>query len=193
MGTAGLEPATSRVAVGDSAVASALIKKVPGVSMATEILSANPDLVGLQEVALSRTGPCTESPLPPKDTHVRYDYLKLLLNQLNRGKRRYRVEIAEPEFDFEIWANTDGNEATSAPGCPYGSEINGRLTMRDVILARVGRVLTINPRGGHFATLLQVKPAGVPINVTRGWTEVDASVAGSPRFRFVNTHLLEAF
>ncbi len=159
--------------------------------LAAEILSTKPDLVGLQEVALWRTGPCTESPLPPTATHVRYDYLKLLLNQLNRGKKRYRVVIAEPEFDFEIWVNTDG-KASSNPGCPYGSEINGRLTMRDVILARVGRVRTFDPRGGHYATQLQVKPAGVPTNVTRGWTEVDASVAGSPRFRFVNTHL-EAF
>ncbi len=157
--------------------------------LAAEILSARPDLVGLQEVALWRTGPCTENPIPPKATHVRYDYLKLLLNQLNRGRMRYRVVIAEPEFDFETWIKTGGKPA---PGCPFGSDINGRLTMRDVILARVGRVRTFNPRGGHYATLLQVKPGGVAINVTRGWTEVDASVAGSPRFRFVNTHL-EAF
>ena len=160
--------------------------------LAAEIRSTNPDLIGLQEVALWRTGPCTERPIPPQATHVRYDYLKLLLNQLNRGQTRYRVVIAEPEFDFEIWANTDRNESTSAPGCPYGSEINGRLTMRDVILARVGRVRTFNARGGHFATLLQAKPAGFALSVTRGWTAVDASVAGSPRFRFVNTHL-EAF
>ena len=160
--------------------------------LAAEILSTRPDLIGLQEVALWRTAPCTKNPIPPEATQVRYDYLKLLLNQLNRGKTRYRVVIAEPEFDFEVWANTDGNDATSAPGCPYGSETNGRLTMRDVILARVGRVRTWSPRGGHYATLLQVKPAGVAINVTRGWTEVNASVAGSPSFRFVNTHL-EAF
>jgi endonuclease/exonuclease/phosphatase family metal-dependent hydrolase len=157
--------------------------------LAAEIVATHPDLVGLQEVALWRTAPCTENPIPPKATHVRYDYLKLLLAQLNRGTARYRVVIAEPEFDFEIWANTDGNQSTSGPGCPYGSEINGRLTMRDVILARVGRVRTFKARGGHFATLLQAKPAGVALNVTRGWTAVDASVAGGPRFRFVNTHL----
>ncbi len=39
---------------------------------------------------------------------------------------------------------------------------------------------------------LQVTPAGTKLDVTRGWTAVDASVAGGPRFRFVNTHL-EAF
>ena len=156
--------------------------------LAAEIRSKNPHLVGLQEVALWRTGPCTESPLPPKATHVRYDYLKLLLSQLNRGGQRYRAVIAEPEFDFEVYASTDGNPMSSAPGCVLGSEINGRLTMRDVILARVGRVKTSNARCGHFRTLLQVRPGGVAPDVTRGWTRVDAQVPGSAKFRFVNTH-----
>ncbi len=157
--------------------------------LAAEILGKQPSLVGLQEVALWRTAPCTENPLPPKATHVRYDYLKLLLAQLNKGKRRYRAVIAEPEFDFEVWANTDGNIATGGPGCPLGSEINGRLTMRDVILARVGAVTTSNARGGHFHTLLQEKPAGVALNITRGWTRVDAALPTGTKFRFVNTHL----
>ena len=160
--------------------------------LAAEILRARPDLVGLQEVALWRTGPCTESPIPPKATHVRYDYLALLLKNLNRGARRYRVVIAEPEFDFEVPVNVDGNDQTAAPGCPLGSELNGRLTMRDVILARVGRVRTAHAAGGHFRTLLQVRPGGLAVNVTRGWARVDASVPGSRTIRFVDTHL-EAF
>jgi len=160
--------------------------------LAAEILAKKPDLVGLQEVALWRTAPCTENPLPPRATHVRYDYLKLLMSHLNRGKSRYRVAIAQPEFDFEVYANTDGNEATAMPGCPFGSELNGRLTMRDVILVRVRRVTTSNARGGHFRTVLQLTPGGVSVDVTRGWTRVDVKVAGAARFRFVNTHL-EAF
>ena len=160
--------------------------------LAGEILAKNPDLVGLQEAALWRTAPCTENPIPPKATTVRYDYLKLLLAQLNKGKTRYRAVISEPEFDFEVYANTDGNEATSAPGCPFGSEINGRLTMRDVILARVGTVKTSGAKGGHFKTLLQARPAGVALDVTRGWTRVDVKLKSGGRFRFVNTHL-EAF
>ena len=51
---------------------------------------------------------------------------------------------------------------------------------------------TSDPQGAHFDTLLQVTPGGVPINVTRGWTSVNAKVDGAPKFRFVNTHL-EAF
>jgi endonuclease/exonuclease/phosphatase family metal-dependent hydrolase len=163
--------------------------------LATEINAKKPDLLGMQEVALWRTGPCTQSPIPPKATTVRYDFLKLLLVELNKGKKRYRVVISQPEFDFEVYANTDGDQNTSAPGCPLGSELNGRLTMRDVILARVGgksKVKTSKAKAGHFDTLLQVKPAGVTVDVTRGWTAVDATVGKSRKFRFVNTHL-EAF
>ena len=160
--------------------------------LAAEIRAKDPDLVGLQEAALWRTEPCTESPIPPHAATVRYDFIKLLLARVNRGGNRYRLVIAQPEFDFEVWVNTDGNESTSAPGCPFGSELNGRLTMRDAILARMGRVRTSNARGGAFRTLLQVKPGGVAIDVTRGWTRVDAKVPGAPRIRFVNTHL-EAF
>jgi endonuclease/exonuclease/phosphatase family metal-dependent hydrolase len=156
--------------------------------LAAEIRSQKPDLVGMQEVALWRTAPCTENPLPPKATTVKYDYLALLMKSLGKG---YRVAIAQPEFDFEVYADTDGNPASSAPGCPLGSEINGRLTMRDVILAKRG-VKTSKAKGAHYKTLLQEKPGGVPVNVTRGWTRVDAKVRGVRKFRFVNTHL-EAF
>jgi len=161
--------------------------------LAAEIIGQKADVVGLQEVALWRTEPCTESPLPPHATTVRYDFLKLLLDQLNHGRKRYRTVIAQPEFDFEVWANTDGNEASAAPGCPLGSEINGRLTMRDVILVRTGPGISVTgAKGAAFKNLLQVRPGGVSVNVTRGWTRADVKVKGAPKFRFVNTHL-EAF
>ncbi|MBA2463128.1 MAG: hypothetical protein H0V45_15435, partial [Actinobacteria bacterium] len=141
--------------------------------LAAEILKNRPDLVGLQEAALWRTQPCSKNPLPPSATTVRYDSIKLLLAQLNKGAKRYRLVVAKPEFDFEIWANTDGNAATAGPGCPAGSEINGRLTMRDAILVRLGAgVSTSKAKSGTFKTLLQVRPAGVPVDVTRGWTSV---------------------
>ena len=159
--------------------------------LAAEILKQQPDLVGLQEAALWRTQPCDKNPLPPSATTVRYDFLALLLAQLNRGQKRYSLVIAKPEFDFEVWANTDGNESTAGPNCPMGSEINGRLTMRDAILAKRGSVKTRGAKSGTFDTLLQVRPAGVSVDVTRGWTSVDATVAGH-KFHFVNTHF-EAF
>jgi hypothetical protein len=158
--------------------------------LATEILNKQPDLVGLQEAALWRDAPCDSPIIPPSATNVRKggDFLALLVNQLNRNGNNYRVAMTEPEFDFQIWANTDGDRST---GSPFGCDIEGRLTMRDAILARRG-VDTKNPKGGHFKTLLQVTPGGAKVDVTRGWTSVNAKVGSSPRFRFVNTHL-EAF
>src|SRR3954447_21511646 len=159
--------------------------------LAREIIAKKAALVGLQEAALWRTAPCTENPIPPKATTVRYDYVALLLRELNKGGKQYRVVVSQPEFDFEVHANTDGNQSTSGPGCPLGSEINGRLTMRDAILVHRGTVKATLAKSGTFETLLQVKPAGFAVDVTRGWTTVEGQV-GSQRFRFVNTHL-EAF
>jgi len=62
--------------------------------LAAEILEKQPDLVGLQEVALWRVGPPSIAPLlgaPKTATTVRYDYLDLLLNELNAGELRYRL------------------------------------------------------------------------------------------------------
>src|SRR6266511_3362166 len=60
--------------------------------LAAEILGTQPDLVGLQEVALWRTGPSSIAPLlggAKTATTVRYDFLQLLLDQLNAGEEQY--------------------------------------------------------------------------------------------------------
>ena len=159
--------------------------------LANEILKAKPDLVGLQEVALWRTAPVNFEVLTqgPSATTVRYDYLAELLAELNKGPDRYEVVVVQNEFDLEAPGDEDGNPETG----PLGADINGRLTMRDVILARRGAgVDTKNPQSANFATNLVVPVAGVPVTVKRGWTATDARVRGSGWFRFVNTHL-EAF
>lgn len=177
--------------------------------LAQEILNKKPDLVGLQEVALWRYGPLNDGApftcngVPDDDSPfgcdftastVRYNYLNELLNELNKGEQRYRVVISQREFDFE--APTDYN---GVPGdgdaCPAqcDGEENDRLTMRDVILARVDRVTTTNVKAGHFDTLYEPTVAGtLVVHVLRGWTQADVTIRGSHKFRFVNTHL-EAF
>jgi endonuclease/exonuclease/phosphatase family metal-dependent hydrolase len=62
--------------------------------------------------------------------------------------------------------------------------------MRDAILVRKG-VKVSSPKTGTFRTLLRVKPAGVNVDVTRGWTSIDGTVHGK-KLHFVNAHL-EAF
>src|SRR5204863_2254681 len=61
--------------------------------LAKEILATKPDLVGLQEASLWRTGPCDKSPLPPAATTVRYDYIQLLLKNL---KGKYSLAVQKP-------------------------------------------------------------------------------------------------
>lgn len=163
--------------------------------LAAEILETQPDLVGLQEVALWRIGPPSLGPVlggPKTATEVRYDFLELLLSELNAGKERYLPVVIQQEFDFEAPADENG-----VPGdgpAPIGdAELNARLTMRDVILARVdGGVHVWSPAGGNFQHLLVLPILGLSVPVTRGFTQVDARVRGGMAFRFVNTHL-EAF
>jgi hypothetical protein len=166
--------------------------------LASEILEKRPDLVGLQEVALWRTAPPSIAPLQtgPSATTVRYDYLRELLDELNAGKgpAPYRVVVVQQEFDLEAPADENGEpgDGPAAQGIP-DAEINGRLTMRDVILARTaGGVHTWNEQGANFKTLLAVPILGQPLTIARGWTSTDARVRGSHPFHFVNTHL-EAF
>lgn len=171
--------------------------------LADEILSQKPDLVGLQEVALWRTAPPSLAPLQtgPSATTVRYDFLQELLAELNqgngkdgKGKPQYEVVVVQQEFDFEAPAdeNDEPGDGNAAQGIP-DAEINGRLTMRDAILARRGGgVQTWNEQGDNFESLLTVEILGAKLPVARGWTATDAKVRGSHPFRFVNTHL-EAF
>lgn len=158
-------------------------------ALAHEIRYRKPDLIGLQEVAKWRTAPCGSPYFPPQAKHVRYDFLKMLLAKLNADGRTYKLVRAQQQFDFEVPANT-----TDDPEQNH-CDTNGRLTMRDVILARTdGRPIKLrNRQGGTFSHLMKVKPGGlIDFPVKRGWLSVDAKVGKSPWFRFVDTHL-EAF
>ncbi|MGN6276937.1 MAG: endonuclease/exonuclease/phosphatase family protein [Solirubrobacterales bacterium] len=165
--------------------------------LAKEILENEPDLVGLQEVALWRTAPPSLGPVfsgKPEATTVKYDFLKLLLAELNKKRALYKPVVVQDEFDFEAPADANGQPG-DGPGGGTGilanAETNARLTMRDVILKRLhSGVQTTNPRSGHFEHLLVEKVAGSKeIAVTRGWTSVDAKVRGSKKLHFVDTHL----
>ena len=112
--------------------------------LAQEILKKKPDLVGLQEVALWRTGPPSLEPLlgtaGPTATTVRYDYLQPNCStQLNKGKKRYRVGRRPARSSTSRRRPTrTASPATARTRLIANAEINGRLTMRDVILARLG-------------------------------------------------------
>jgi endonuclease/exonuclease/phosphatase family metal-dependent hydrolase len=168
--------------------------------LATEIIRKSPDLVGLQEVALWRSneeaslGPALGGPFTA--TTVRYDFLRLLVQRLNAGKNRYRIAKVQTEFDFEAPADYNGQAGDGDPAVAAvmpDAEMNGRLTMRDVLLAKVkAGVRLSNVRGGNFDTIYAPTISGVQVEVDRGWVSADAIVRGGRKFRFVNTHL-EAF
>jgi endonuclease/exonuclease/phosphatase family metal-dependent hydrolase len=152
-------------------------------ALGAEILRLRPDLVALQEVSLWRLGPPDGAPLGGTPaTTVRYDFLKLLLSRLNKGRKRYRVVGVQNQADAEIPADTieTGNDTP---------EIDGRLTDRDAILARVGvGVRTRRTAGGHFENRLEVTVAGFTAGLDRGWISTLANVRGTA-FKLVNTHL----
>jgi endonuclease/exonuclease/phosphatase family metal-dependent hydrolase len=161
-------------------------------AIAKNILKKKPDLVGLQEAdaVLTQTPPDNGPLLGGTDaTTVRYDYLQLILDRLNKGKKRYRLVTAQDEFEFEIKANVDG----IGSGCD-DSETDARLILHNAILARVGAgVKTSRVRQESYRHQLSFELlGGVPYPVPRGWQSVDARVRGSKKFRFVHTHL-EAF
>ena len=124
--------------------------------LAKEIRANNPDLVGLQEVALWRTTTPPVVYIPglntPASTTVRYDFLALLLASLNKGKpksQRYSAAVVKNQFDFETPTDVDDDTGTctnfsyaggSNNGCSSfpGADLTGRLTMRDVILVKAG-------------------------------------------------------
>jgi endonuclease/exonuclease/phosphatase family metal-dependent hydrolase len=134
--------------------------------IAREIADAGPDLVGLQEVSLWRTGPA------PAST-VAYDYTTTLTKELKRLHAHYKVVGLKRGFNVE--GPTD-----------RGFDI--RLTLGDAILVRSG-VKVSHVRAGTFKEQLTIPTQAIgPVVVTRGWDALDAKVGGA-RLHFVNTHL----
>jgi hypothetical protein len=170
------------------------------VPLAKEIKESDADLVGLQEVALWRQQIPSDIAAPPTGigapaTEVKYDFLALLLQELEAIGGNYEVVNVQEEFDAELPVDLDGSNAT---GGAFGAELDGRLTMRDVILRRTdSKVQTSQPDGDHYQTLFVPLVGGaIPLPVKRGWLSVEAGLGGKDadkrQFRFVNTHL-EAF
>jgi endonuclease/exonuclease/phosphatase family metal-dependent hydrolase len=160
--------------------------------IAREVAEAQPDVIGLQEVALWRSGPLDLARVGvPAATHVDYDYLQILLDDLAaRGLHYEAVQV--------------GDRADVESPCFEGSPFDGtmadgrnvRLTMRDVILVRADDALRLACVGDTvYDHNLAVTVAGTTLRFDRGFHWVDLDLdggSGSTPVRFVNTHL-EAF
>ncbi len=157
--------------------------------LAKEIDDDDPYVVGLQEVALWRSGPFNGV----KDaTTVEYDFLASLMSELAARGTHYAVAVQQQEADIE---NPSGSVSLG-----YADVRDRRLTMRDVILVRTdlpSYLLSFtNPQSGNYDASRVINiPTGStygPIEFKRGWTSIDAKILGHSAARIVNTHLESA-
>jgi endonuclease/exonuclease/phosphatase family metal-dependent hydrolase len=147
--------------------------------IASEIDAANPDLIGLQEATIWRTG----SILSLGDaSHVEYDFTRILVSALADRGLTYRAVSASTNADLAFPANVDGDFKTL------------RMTDQDVVLARVKRGARYSVLGTDHGNYDATFDLDIPVlgdqPFTRGWAAVDvrAGKRGRP-FRFVTTHL----
>jgi endonuclease/exonuclease/phosphatase family metal-dependent hydrolase len=142
-------------------------------AVATEIGAKQPDLVGLQEVPLWRTGSLGQPPA----TTVQFDGLQSLLDALSQQGLPYTPVAILNEFDLEG---------------PSSLGFDVRYTDRDVLLARTGDDAPelSNIQQQHYSTTLTIPSLFGPVAVPRGWESVDVKIRGRS-FRFVTTHLEE--
>jgi hypothetical protein len=147
-------------------------------AIADQIEDGEPVLVGLQEVALWRIG----APFDPAPaTNVTYDFLRMLLDELDRRNLHYAPIAIQTNLDAEL------------PGV-FGptDALDVRYTDRVVILARTdlpeSEFKLEETAAQNFATNLNVSVLGSPVTVLRGWTSADVKFRGKA-YRFVNAHL----
>lgn len=156
-------------------------------ALADLLAEEQPDVVGLQEVAL-----WTSVPLAPGVPAPDYDFLAVLLAELAERGTPYEVVVANQNFSSAALPSP-------LPGfIPLpASGVAVQYVDRDVILARADlpddELQVLDTDSGTFeaAVMVPVPFLGTEITVLRGWTSADLLLHGEP-VRFVNTHL-EAF
>jgi endonuclease/exonuclease/phosphatase family metal-dependent hydrolase len=162
-------------------------------AVAAQIAAAQPDVVGLQEVAQFFRQFPPDGPPPPYGpgtpaggTPVK-DFLTLLLAELNAGGPVYSVASTPGTADQGIVTNADV-EVT-------GADANGNFTAdyrvvdREAVIVRNGFTVT-SVRKGNYAAHIDVPIPGLPtpFPYQRGWIVVDG-VKGGKAFTFLSTHL----
>lgn len=146
--------------------------------LADEIARAAPHVVGLQEVALWRTGPpdsCAGA-LVPDAEEVAYDFLQILLDALAARGLEYRAAAVQATYDFELCSAS-------------GQDV--RLTDRDVVLVRADvpfRNAASHLFSPEVTASFSISDTGLTVSAPRAWNSVEVEVQGR-WLRFVETHL----
>ena len=149
-------------------------------AIAHEIKTTKPDLISLQEVALWQTGPF--DPTRPSANTVAFDYLQLLLDELNKNDSLKYEPVAVLT-----------NLVAEAPAIGVGGLFDVRFTDRVVLLARTDLTSNdfevANVVAQHFSTVLSVPtPTLGMITIPRGFISADVERCGQS-FRIVTAHL----
>jgi hypothetical protein len=149
--------------------------------LADEVLLTRPHLIGLQEVSLFRVQTPGDFLVgnPQEATTVALSFLQVFLDALAARGLDYVVADSIPNIDVEVPIVDPG----SATGL---SDI--RLTDYDVILAAADVDISNLGLAANYSTNFSVALGGLSVELTRGFTAVDARITGHT-YRFVNTHL----
>ncbi|SFR36110.1 endonuclease/exonuclease/phosphatase family protein [Halogeometricum limi] len=152
-------------------------------AVADELARTRPDVVGVQEAALVRTGPPTESEATDeRDAEtVAFDFLSALTDALDERETPYDVAQVTTNADAEF------------PGRVDGRRVDVRLTDRDAILVRSDADVSVTERSAATFAEALVFPTGESrtLRVDRGYGVVSATIDGG-RVTVVNTHLESA-
>jgi endonuclease/exonuclease/phosphatase family metal-dependent hydrolase len=143
-------------------------------TIAAEIVSANPAVVGLQEAELLHVA----GAVPPQG-----DYLQILVNDINGL-------LKNASYTYKAVAVTNESDLTLPGYTSPGVLQNIELTDRDAILTRSDVSVSSVQQQKHFASdvVLPVGLTGQTVTIFRGWESVDIK-QGTQQFRVVNTHL----
>ena len=149
-------------------------------AIAHEINATKPDLVSLQEVALWQIGPF--DPTSPSANTVAFDYLQLLLDELNKNASLNYQPVAVLT-----------NLVAEAPAIGPAGLFDVRFTDRVVLLARTDlnkKDFDVeNVVAAHFSTILSVPtPTLGQVTIPRGYIPADIERCGQT-LRFVRAHL----
>src|ERR1700722_19276349 len=151
-------------------------------AVAGQILSAQPELVSLQEVDQWYSG--TFDPINGTcgTMTLEYDMLQELLAALRAHGGHYGVATQVTQYAFP-----------PIPGLiPPASFVCVAANDYNVILARTDLPFWVfqwdNPQTGQFVDKVTLPTPAGPAPLPRSWASVDAQFFGHP-FRYINTHL----
>lgn len=193
---ADLVPVLTALATGDDATIVGAATRTWGAVQATrpsermaaiadEIVAADADVVGLQEVTTWTTSTYDPRTGSVSNPTVAYDFLDLLIDALAARGAGYHEVTGATARNFSsppipVLATPTATVPTQAV----------QLADRDVVIAR-DDVTTSNARTGTYRNVVSFPFGDSTLPVARGWGSADVRV-GKATFRFVNSHL-EAF